>query len=103
MQKQWRKHVFVLFFVPGDLITAILCEEPSTFGKLQYNLPFVLSHNAARESMHTEDQKDTAVLVEWNKQIYIESFHFHFQGHKKSFRKGEASTFFQAQSAGAIF
>lgn len=32
--------------------------------------------------------KDTAVLMGWNKQIYIESFHFHSQGHKYGFLEG---------------
>lgn len=43
--------------------------------------------------------KDTAVHIGWNKQIYIESFHFHSQGHKYGFREGftlDESEFSQA-------
>lgn len=32
--------------------------------------------------------KDAAVLIGWNKQIYIESLHFDSQGHKYAFHEG---------------
>lgn len=62
-----------------------LCENSAPFA-------FCCVPQYCQQNMCIMKIKDTAVLMGWSKQIYIESFHFHSQGRKHGSHKGFIST-----------